>query len=423
MKRSFAFASSEESFENPQKMIKEEQPETETNLVFLTEPQYTEENLGAPAEHDLENSQSGQSGYQVTDFKSQLAKLVKTNDVPMNFTDNLLNLLRRNGHADLPSDKKSLITESRSKMSHNAALSKILGNQKLIMEQMKALARSHDVQRMRLADLSDRMDKIVSVDAGKEKSNRRSKAEAFRDFRNFTQDLNETDEEIFHDNNDSVSMANFDPLEEDLEDPEPSAPERSLSCGLGEDLQSFVYKHKLGSAVSADLMDLMEVLQPLSREQKDNSATRKNVKCCCKHVLYIYHEMRKTKTHTQLHREIHKRLPMQTREELEEFEESLQEQSNRDNFRDIAVNLTLKQFLADDIVLGMKFSAKDDQKGFKDYLFYEVWKEAAALSELDFTNFMKSQMRAAKSRIYAAKYNNKKKILGDVKNEIDYDIE
>ncbi|XP_059610259.1 uncharacterized protein LOC132257396 isoform X2 [Phlebotomus argentipes] len=159
--------------ENPLKVAKEDQPELEDpNLVYVMEPEYLEleENFEEEVEEEVvEQEFELENGECVPeqDFTSQLARLVKNNDCPNDFTDNLLNLLRKNGHADLPSDKKSLVTEP-PPPSDDATLAKILENQRLmmrnqtlIMEQMKALARSHATQRIRLAGMSERLDKVL----------------------------------------------------------------------------------------------------------------------------------------------------------------------------------------------------------------------------------------------------------------------
>ncbi|XP_055699427.1 uncharacterized protein LOC129799500 [Phlebotomus papatasi] len=127
--------------------------------------------------------------------------------------------------------------------------------------------------------------------------------------------------------------------------------------------------------------------------------------CCCKHVQYIYHQLRKNDVGRQKHKSILKKLPLQTKEELEEFDKSLFVQSNKEAFRYIASNLTLKQFLSDDVVLEMKFTGKDSKKGLKDYYFYRIWKEAS--TSQDFPEIFKAQMRAAKSRQYTAKHKEK----------------
>lgn len=54
--------------------------------------------------------------------------------------------------------------------------------------------------------------------------------------------------------------------------------------------------------------------------------------CCCKHVQYIYHQLRKNDVGKQKHKKILKKLPLQTKEELEEFDKSLYVQSNKDAF-------------------------------------------------------------------------------------------
>ncbi|XP_059610761.1 uncharacterized protein LOC132257749 [Phlebotomus argentipes] len=204
MKRSFASTSrSSREFksaaENPLKMAKEEHQEGEgSNLVYVMEPEYLEleENFEEEVEEEVvEQEFELENGECVPeqDFTSQLARLVKNNDCPNDFTDNLLNLLRKNGHADLPSDKKSLVTEP-PPPSDDATLAKILENQRLmmrnqtlIMEQMKALARSHATQRIRLAGMSERLDKMFPMDLGK--SNHIFPVKNLKDFLSFDERL------------------------------------------------------------------------------------------------------------------------------------------------------------------------------------------------------------------------------------------
>ncbi|XP_059610260.1 uncharacterized protein LOC132257398 [Phlebotomus argentipes] len=168
MKRSIASTSrSSREFrgtsESSRKKLKEEQQDK--NMVWLGDA-LADDDEEVEQELELEKRECVPG----ENFTSQLARLVKTNDCPNDFTDNLLNLLRKNGHADLPSDKKSLVTEP-PPPSDDPTLTKILDNQRLIlrnqtliMEQMKALARSHATQRIRLSGMSERLDKMVPMD-------------------------------------------------------------------------------------------------------------------------------------------------------------------------------------------------------------------------------------------------------------------
>uniref|UniRef100_A0A1B0DM80 DUF4806 domain-containing protein n=1 Tax=Phlebotomus papatasi TaxID=29031 RepID=A0A1B0DM80_PHLPP len=142
----------------------------------------------------------------------------------------------------------------------------------------------------------------------------------------------------------------------------------------------------------------------------DNGSGIRNKKgtenCCCDHIQYIYRQMKKHAMENELHKEIINQLPLQTKEDLEEFDKSLLEKKNKKEFKSIASNLTLKQILNDDVVMKMKFNGKDSCKGIKDYIFYNIWKEASPSH--NFAEIVKAQMRAAKSRVYTAKYKQKK---------------
>ncbi|XP_055703774.1 uncharacterized protein LOC129802175 [Phlebotomus papatasi] len=150
--------------------------------VYLLEPNYAdeveisdveaEEEIASYNEDVHAELEAANDDDQSPDFKTKLANLVRSNECSDNFIDNLLNLLRKNGHTELPSDKKTLVAKPQhaAKLSDNIVLSKILENQKimiknqmLIMEQMKALARSQATQRIRLAGLTERIDKALPV--------------------------------------------------------------------------------------------------------------------------------------------------------------------------------------------------------------------------------------------------------------------
>ncbi|XP_055679320.1 uncharacterized protein LOC129787622 [Lutzomyia longipalpis] len=196
--------------ESPRKMYKTDVHEIldarTTNMVYVVEPSYAEE-LVTEVEEDEEGSELyeeyteelQQQPEEKSDLKIQLANLVKKSDCSSYFTDNLLQILRKNGHTDLPTDKETLVSKPKPppvKLTESSTtLAKILDNQKiivknqtLIMEQLKALARSHDTQRIRLGNLSEKIDKLFPIEESKINIFPLKSLEEFDDFNNSLSD-------------------------------------------------------------------------------------------------------------------------------------------------------------------------------------------------------------------------------------------
>ncbi|XP_059610862.1 uncharacterized protein LOC132257841 [Phlebotomus argentipes] len=219
-------------------------------------------------------------------------------------------------------------------------------------------------------------------------------------------------EEIFpessHENSDKAYMFNID------SDQIPKFDTLDKRLIVEEKVNKFIQEHNLSPAAAKDLMTILRRHSIVGQEedsdmpeQKEHERSREG-NCCCKHVKYIHREIRNMDIEMHSHKEIFRKLPLKSKEELEEFDESLIIQSNKEKFKNIALKLKLRQFLTDDVILGLHFKGSGSQKGIQDYRFYGIWKETSASPSDVFANVIKGEMRAAKSRIYSAKFNKKK---------------
>ncbi|GAB0088055.1 hypothetical protein DMENIID0001_024350 [Sergentomyia squamirostris] len=155
----------------------------ESEQVYMTEHSYAEEedNIEALEEEYEEDPVKEEYYEEETDalasgepnLRTELAKLVKKTNASDAFTDNLLKLLRRSGHTDLPANKTTLVSKPKPKpvkLNESSILKSILenqnaimNNQKLMTEQLKSLAKSQALQRAKLGALSESVDKILPL--------------------------------------------------------------------------------------------------------------------------------------------------------------------------------------------------------------------------------------------------------------------
>ncbi|GAB0088054.1 hypothetical protein DMENIID0001_024340 [Sergentomyia squamirostris] len=160
-----------ESQESEEVFLKEHSFADDEDNIESLEEEYEED----PVKEEYIEEETDALASGEPNLRTDLANLVKKTNASDAFTDNLLKLLRRSGHTDLPANKTSLVNKPKPnpmKQNDDAILNTILDNQKtilkeqkLILEQLKAVNRSDACLKMRILDLSAKVEKIRNVQA------------------------------------------------------------------------------------------------------------------------------------------------------------------------------------------------------------------------------------------------------------------